>query len=775
MNRALPSLVARSVGLVPVRAVLLLSILCGASPLHSSPSSEDPVASAKADEAKSGEPEAPSPDAEGTKAPAETRRANRLAKEKSPYLLQHAHNPVDWFPWSPEAFEKSRIENKPIFLSIGYATCHWCHVMEHETFENEEIAAYLAEHFVAIKVDREERPDVDAIYMAVCQAMNEGSGGWPLSAFLTPSGEAFYAGTYYPPATFRSLLERVVELWKDEAQRSVLTDQAKRVTEFLRDQTAPTDPAGELSSANSDAAFAAFRSSFDDLYGGFGRAPKFPQASNLDFLLRFAARTGDARALELVTGTLDAIQRGGIRDHLGGGFHRYATDRVWLVPHFEKMLYDNAQLARVYADAALSTGNAEYLAVARETLDYLLRRMRDRGGAFHSAEDADTSGEEGLTYVWTRAEILAALGSENGPVFCDWYGVGEEGNFVEPRSTEPSIHSVLHIPDSASLAAFAAQRGKSAEAVVDILSAARAKLLEIRDRREQPFLDDKILTEWNGLVISAFSRVHQATGDGRYLDAARGAATFILEKMVRENRLYRRYRDGELAIPAFLEDHAFFVEGLLDLWETDFDRRWLDEALRWTRAALGLFADPAGGFYSSATDHEKLITRRKDLYDGAVPSGNSVMYANLLRLALITGDATLGTAARNIESAAAASVASSPTAHSQLLAGLEFRLSRPLEIVVVGPLDDGATGALLAEIRSRYLPAKVVLHARDGAAAEALVPVSPLFEARAPIEGRPTAWVCRDRVCKLPARDAATLAAQLDGARTPGGEAPRKE
>ena len=682
------------------------------------------------------------------------RKPNRLASEKSPYLLQHAYNPVDWYPWGQEAFEKARKENRPIFLSIGYSTCHWCHVMERESFEDEEIATYLNEHFVCIKVDREERPDVDRIYMDAVQAMNRGRGGWPLSAILTSDGKPFFGGTYFPPQQFLQLVRRVNDAWKSQPQ--ALEQQAERVAKFLRQKENEGAGGGELKASLAEDAVNWFRQAHDAENGGFGRAPKFPRTSNLDFLMRYARRTGDEGALKMVYTTLDSMIRGGIRDHLGGGFHRYSTDSLWLVPHFEKMLYDNALITRTLVDAYRVSGNRQYLAVAREALDYLIGKMQSPEGAFYSAEDADTDGKEGLTYVWTRAEIIETLGKKRGEVFADHYGVGEKGNFREPRSEEESIHSVLHV---------ASEAGASEARDDELFQKDRARLLEMRNRRAQPFLDDKILVEWNGLAISAFAQVHQVTGEPRYLEAAQKAADFILNRMVKDGRLHRRYRGGDVAIRGFLEDHAFLIDGLLDLYETDFRKRWLEEAVRLGKEMVTYFRDEENGaFFSSAEHHEKLISRGKKFYDGAVPSGNSVAFSNLLRLHEFTGDKVFATTIEEFRGVAAALLAKSSQAYPQLLCALEYILHRPLEIVVVGPPADPTTVAMLKEIRRRFLPAKIVLHVRNGEEANAMAGLVPMLEYKTAIGGKPTVFVCRQRVCKLPARSLATLRKQLDEA-----------
>jgi len=697
-------------------------------------------------------------------------KPNRLAKEKSPYLQQHAYNPVDWYPWGKEAFEKARMTGRPIFLSIGYSTCHWCHVMERESFENEEIAAYLNANFVSVKVDREERPDVDGVYMDAVQAMNQ-RGGWPLSAWLLPDGKPFFGGTYFPPEHFKKLLTRIVEVWKE--QRPLLEQQAGKLTEHLSSQAGKFQAMAAVQPGLCEGVFDYLDQAHDDEYGGFSGpprfAPKFPRTSNLDFLLRYSSRKGSKRGETMVYTTLDRMVAGGIRDHLAGGFHRYSTDRVWLLPHFEKMLYDNALIPRTLIGAYKRSGNARYLEVARETLDYVLSRLRDKDGGFYSAEDADTEGIEGLTYVWTRKEILGVLGEKTGELFCDFYGVKEEGNFKEERPApgSPEHANILHLPFADWGADLARKRGLTREALTSQISAARARLLGVRDKRAQPFLDAKVLVEWNGLMISAMAQAYQVSAEGRYLEAAQAAAGFISSRMVQDGVLYRRYKDGEVGIRAFLEDYAFLIDGLLDLYESDFDRRWLGLALKLGKEMVASFWDEKNGaFFSTAEHHEKLILRRKEFYDGALPSGNSVALLDLLRLQEFTGDKVFEEPVKVFKKLAAGLVEKFPHMHPQLSCAIEYVLFDPLEIVVCGPAEDPVTRAMLKEIRGRFLPAKVVVHVSTAEAATALSSLVPLAEAKIPIGGKPTAFVCRNRVCKLPARNLASLKRQLDEAVT---------
>jgi uncharacterized protein YyaL (SSP411 family) len=701
------------------------------------------------------------------------RKANRLAQEKSPYLLQHAYNPVDWYAWGPEAFEKAKQEDKPIFLSIGYSTCHWCHVMARESFENEEIAEFLNTYFVAIKVDREERPDVDAVYMAACQAQTR-KGGWPLSAFLFANGKPFLTGTYFPPYDdpqrgkgFLTLCGQIVEAWTDK--REAMTKSGDRLAEKLRLQSAYIRKAGAVTPVTLRKAFAAFRKSYDSSYGGFAappnHAPKFPTTLSLDFLLRYAVSriavsddTTDA-AEAMVYGTLDAMIRGGIRDHLAGGFHRYSVDREWLVPHFEKMLYDQALIARSLAHAYRRSGNETYRDVARETLDYVLTRMTGPSGEIYSAEDADTDHVEGKTYAWRRDEIIEVLGEERGKRFADFYGATADGNF---EHGDPNV-SVLAINLFGGVEELARNLEKPPAEVEAELVADRAKLLAVRDRRPQPFRDDKVLTEWNGWAISALAQVYQITGDQKYVEAAGRTAAFILEKMKKGGKLQRCFRQGEVRVDAFLEDYAALIGGLLDLYESGFQPRWLEEAVRLGKEMVQLFEDKKqGGFFSSSGAHETLFVQTKDFYDGAVPSGNSMAYRNLLRLQEFTGDRVFKSALARMDKIASAKMDGSARGSALLLCGLSDSLAGIKEIVIVGAANDPLTQAMVKESHRRSLPAKILLQTDSAETAAKLSTLVPLLKGKSPLDGKPTAFVCRDRVCKLPAQDLETFRQQLE-------------
>ena len=596
--------------------------------------------------------------------------ANRLIHEKSPYLLRHSHNPVDWYPWGEEAFRKARREDKLIFLSVGYSSCHWCHVMERECFQDQDIAALLNRHFVPVKVDREERPDVDRLYMTFVQAAT-GAGGWPMSVFLTPEGKPFFGGTYFPPEDrhglpgFRKVVEQVAQIWESDPEQ--VNAVAATALEQLRRYAEP--PAGQFVAVEQslNAGFNAFRRIFDPANGGFGGAPKFPHPAVLVFLLGYYQRTGNPEARQMVLATLDAMARGGLRDHLGGGFHRYAVDEAWRVPHFEKMLYDQAQLAAAYLKAWQITGEARYAAVSKETLDYVLREMSHPEGGFCSAQDADSEpdgaaeagSQEGAYYLWTAAEIHAALDPTVAQWFCARYGVaGDQA-------------AVLYEACSVEEIAQAAQR--PAEEVSAALDRARVLLAERRSRRPPPELDDKVITAWNGLMISALARAHQALREPSYLEAAGRAADFLLGRMLDGDILLRRYRDGEAAVPGFLDDYAFLAQGLLDLYEAGGESLYLKEALRLAEQQLARFEDrERGGFFSAGAD-PYLLLRMKDDYDGSEPSGNSVAVWTLLRLSETTGRAELAEAAERTLTAFGRQLSLAPESLPLMLAALAYK------------------------------------------------------------------------------------------------------
>ena len=660
--------------------------------------------------------------------------ANHLASEKSPYLQEHALNPVDWYPWAEEAKKKARNDGKPIFLSIGYSTCHWCHQMRRESFEDESTAAFINRNFIPIKVDREERPEVDAYYMGAVQAMT-GSGGWPLSVFLTPDLRPFYGGTYWPPEprygmpSFMQVLEFVADLWKQKKDelKSRPEDAPARLT-------AEAAPATELTWSALDDCYSGLVSEFDDERGGFGRAPKFPLPGTLMFLLRYYHRTGKELALKSVLKTLDAMADGGIRDHVGGGFHRYSTDRMWLVPHFEKMLYDNALLAKAYAEAYQVTKNEVYALVVRGILGWLKEEMKDRGGGFYSAQDADTDQGEGAYYTWTPEELQEALGPR-AEAFGKWYGVTKTGNF--------GGRSVLHV-----------ERGDSAgnQGAQEILRV----LYERRIRRTRPKTDTKVMTSWNGLAISAFAFASLALGEEEFQTQARQAADFILGTNAKDGRLLRRHAGGESGLDGTLEDYAFFVQGLLDLFEATSEPRWLREAERLTRVMVEDFEDrEAGGFYLSITAEP---SRLKESYDGPTPSGNSVAALNLVRLAELTGDRGLRKAAERALRSFGSEVGRAPEAHVSMLVALDLLLNGVNEGVITAPTEVGAREMKEGAFRD-YNPDKVVLVATHQTFGE-LSEMTPLLEGREPRRGA-RAYVCRNFICRLPVDSADALEKEL--------------
>ena len=675
---------------------------------------------------------------------------NRLIDETSPYLLQHARNPVDWHPWGPEALEKARKEGKPIFLSIGYSACHWCHVMERESFENEEIAALLNRDFVSIKVDREERPDLDEIYMTAVQMMS-GSGGWPMSVFLTPDGKPFYGGTYFPPDDrfgrpgFKRVLEQLAAAWKE--QHEDVIGRAARLTEALRRGAPDAEASGELTREPIEAAIASLRRSFDPVWGGFGRAPKFPPSGSLAVLLRRYRETGDAQLLALATTTLDRMAQGGMYDQLGGGFHRYSVDARWLVPHFEKMLYDNALLSSIYLDAYRVTGNDLYRRVAAETLDYVLREMTDAGGGYYSTEDADSEGEEGKYYVWTPAELREVLGEEEAELFAGRYGVTAEGNFEEK--------TILTI--AVEVGALAEKDGVAVSEIAARLAASRRKLLAARSGRVRPGLDDKVLVPWNGMMISSMAKGYRILGDRRYLDSAEKAGRFVLSEMMSDGQLLHTWRKGQAKLPAYLDGYAHLANAFADLYESAFDREWLRRADGLVAAMREQFEDEQGGFRFTSERHGELLTRTKPYQDGSVPSGNAAAALALVRVGTLLGKREYLASAERTLKAAGPGLAQYPHAFTHLLRSLDW-LTRPsLEIAVVGDPANGDTQALLASVRARYLPNGVVAMRNPGDAA-ADADTLPLLAGKTLIDGKAAAYVCRDSVCRKPV----TLPGELD-------------
>jgi len=684
-------------------------------------------------------------------------KPNHLIREKSPYLLQHAENPVDWHPWGEAAFQKAREEDKPIFLSIGYATCHWCHVMAHESFEDEEVALLLNQSFVSIKVDREERPDVDHIYMSVCQALT-GQGGWPLSIFMTPEGNPFFAGTYFPRTGrlglmgFTDLLRRIATLWR--GGREKILESGGEIRQVLGREVQGSSLGPTLDEGVLRKGYAQFHRTFDETWGGFGGAPKFPTPHHLTFLLRWHRRSGEDDSRRMVEKTLEAMRRGGIFDHLGLGFHRYSVDEKWLIPHFEKMLYDQALLAMAYTEAGQALGKEEYGRAAREIFTYVLRDMTSPEGGFYSAEDADSEGREGLFYVWRPEEIKRHLGKEEGDLFCRFYGVSPEGNFEDGTS-------VLHISGPAET--FSAREKMDRQELEEILQRGREKLFRIREKRIHPLKDDKILTSWNGLMIAALAKGFQALQDPGFSAAACRAADFILERLrTPQGRLYRRYREGEAAISGFLEDYAFLVWGLIELYEATFQVRYLEEALRLNQVMIEFFGDEEkGGFYFSGRDNEALIARPKEVYDGATPSGNSVAALNLLRLARMTGKSGLEEKTERLVQAFSAAVAEAPMAFTQFLNFLDFYFGPSQEIVLAGDPGWETSRAMTAAIQQKFHPNKILLFRAEDDTGKKLTALCPFVEGMKSIGQKATVYLCEGYSCKTPLTDPAALQGAL--------------
>jgi uncharacterized protein YyaL (SSP411 family) len=671
-------------------------------------------------------------------------RTNRLAGETSPYLLQHAANPVDWYPWGEEAIQRARAEDRPIFLSIGYSACHWCHVMEHESFEDPEIAALMNEHFVNIKVDREERPDLDQIYMTAVQAMT-GHGGWPMSVFLTPELKPFYGGTYFPPtdargmAGFPRVLLSVHRAW--EERRDEIRQSAAEMTEQLRAYGTLPKGSSTLEAGMLDNAARTILRNFDPTHGGFGRAPKFPHPMDIKVLLRHHARTGDEYALHAVRHTLGKMARGGIYDHLGGGFARYSTDERWLVPHFEKMLYDNALLASAYLEAYQATRDAEFGRVARETMDYVLGRMTDREGAFYSTEDADSEGVEGMYYVWSLAEINGVLGADRAKTFAYVYDVTESGNWEH--------QNILNLPKPIDQAAR--MLGHDEDELRAELAADRAKLLAVRDRRVPPGKDTKVLVSWNGLMIAALAEGGRILGDPRYLDAAGRAAGFILDRMRQaDGRLLHTYKDGRARLDAYLDDYANFIDGLTRLYEATGEPRWIESALELTQVLNDEFSDPVhGGFFYTGHHHEALIARQKDFTDNATPSGNGMSATALVRLGALTGRGDLTQAGRSALESVQVLLEREPAAAGQSLIALDFLLAPTREFAVIAGDDAAEYRAVLETIAARFLPRKVVAPATYTQAG-ILESKVPLLADRPPRDGRTTTYICENYTCREP-------------------------
>jgi uncharacterized protein len=714
--------------------------------------------------------------------PAGPEHTNLLAQEKSPYLLQHAHNPVDWYPWGEKAFAKARRENKPIFLSVGYSTCHWCHVMAHESFENEEIAALMNREFVNIKVDREERPDVDRVYMTFVQATT-GGGGWPMSVWLTPNLKPFVGGTYFPPderygqPAFKTVLERIATAWKENHDKIV--EQGGKIVDALRESQSAGKIEGKIDASTLDAAYGQIDRSYDPKEGGFGNAPKFPRPVTLNFLTRFYARDpkreSGKHALEMTLFTLRKMAAGGMHDHIGGGFHRYSVDRYWHVPHFEKMLYDQAQLAVAYLDAFQITRDRQFEWVARDILDYVARDMTSKEGGFFSAEDADspvvpgvgdpghTKSAEGAFYIWTKKEIDVALGNA-AEIFDFHYGVQSHGNAPEGSDPQNEFRGKNILIERHTMAETAKHFQKTEEETRKFLAQSREKLFSIRAKRPRPHLDDKIIAAWNGLMISAYARATQVLDEPRYLEIATRAAKFLRTNLYegKSKLLYRNYRGSRSGIEGFADDYAFVIQGLLDLYEASFDVDWLKFAVQLQETQDRLFFDEKnGGYFSTSGKDENVFLRMKDDNDGAEPAASSVAALNLLRLSQFCDDLKMADRVQKTINAFGTTLSHFPSAMPQMLVALDYSLSKPRQIVIAGKKDAPEAKALLGEMRRHFLPKTVVLLADGAEGQKYLGEKNEAIRAMSPIDGKPAAYVCENFTCKAPVTDPKQLSELL--------------
>jgi uncharacterized protein len=697
---------------------------------------------------------------------------NRLIREKSPYLLQHAHNPVDWFPWGEEAFAKAKSEDKPIFLSVGYSTCHWCHVMERESFEDAAIADLLNQNFVPVKVDREERPDVDRIYMSALQAMGQ-DGGWPMSMFLTPDLKPFWGGTYFPPASrygrsgFPEILGRIHQIWASE--RSNVTDSADRVTAYLNDLSLGGSSGERVTSAVLETCFTQLEKTFDPQMGGFGQGAKFPRPSTFHFLLRNYARTGNPRSLAMVEQTLRAMAAGGMYDHIGGGFHRYTVDREWRVPHFEKMLYDQAQIVSSYTELYQISKDPLCSRIIRETCDYVLRELTHPEGGFYSAEDADSpkpespdESGEGAFYLWSKDEMYRHLGAD-AELFCFAYGVEEDGNAPFDPQHEYTGRNILYL--SQPYEVIASRFNLKVEELDDKLREIKAKLFDVRKGRPRPQLDDKVITAWNGLMIGALAKAGLALGEERYILAATVAARFVISKMYNPwaHTLLRRFRDGEVRHAGTLDDYVFLMNGLVDLYEATGEIQWLRAAIRMVGDLLDSNWDKeGGGFFDTSGLDPTLLVRIKEHYDGAEPAGNSMAALVLLRLAEMTGTTEWRRKAEHIFDSFGATLEQRPVTVPFLASALDFSLQKPVQVVIAGEKTEPGTRRLVRELGSHFIPNKIVLYADGGAGQQEIGEMLPFLKDMHPIDGRSTAYICRDFVCKMPTSDPGVLRTLLE-------------
>jgi uncharacterized protein len=673
----------------------------------------------------------------------EHKHTNALIHETSPYLLQHAHNPVFWHPWGEEALSKAKREDKPILLSIGYSACHWCHVMEHESFEDEGIAQLMNESFINIKVDREERPDLDSIYMTAVQLMT-GRSGWPMTVFLTPDQVPFYCGTYFPPDDrhgmpgFRRVLLSLAQAYQEK--KPMIRSNADALVADLNKSNILKDAHGRLDVEILDSAVSALAVDFDSQYGGFGTAPKFPPSMALTFLMRSCRRTGAEKFLEIIHRTLESMACGGVYDQIGGGFHRYSVDAQWLVPHFEKMLYDNALLSRAYLDAFLLTRKDLYRRICRETLDYVAREMTSPEGGFYSSQDADSEGREGAFFLWTPRDVYAGLGEQDGALFCQYYGITEEGNFEG--------QNILHVPKP--LGMIAGLNHVTEEQLFEIIQRGRQKLFDVREKRIKPGRDEKVLTAWNGLMLRSFAEAANALEREDFRQIAVRNAEFLLSTLRCSGRLLRSYKDGQSKFNAYQEDYACLIDGLISLYETTFNVRWIREAESLADQMIQLFWDASGGgFYFTSEDHESLIHRPKDLSDNAIPSGNSVAAGAFVKLWKLTGNSRWSRYAETILESVAARMSEYPSAFPHMLCALDFFLGSVKEIAIIGDPRDDDTRNLLHEVFQRYWPNKVLACGAQGGLF--------LLENKPQIEGAATAYVCENFTCSLPVTSPADL------------------
>jgi uncharacterized protein YyaL (SSP411 family) len=680
--------------------------------------------------------------------------SNRLIHEKSPYLLQHAYNPVNWYPWGDEAFDRAQVEDKPIFLSIGYSTCHWCHVMERESFEDPEVARMMNELVISIKVDREERPDLDHIYMMVCQLLT-GSGGWPLNIVMTPDRKPYFAGTYIPKQTrlgrtgIMDLIPRLAQVWTEK--RDEVNDSAEKIVTTLK-SVDRDNQAGELDEAALHMTFQQLAERFDEKYGGFGEAPKFPTPHNILFLLRHWRRTGDRKALDMVEKSLWEIQKGGIYDHVGFGFHRYATDQTWLVPHFEKMLHDQALLVMAYLEAYQVTGQKAYEETARNVITYVLRDMTDSEGGFYSAEDADSEGVEGKFYVWSEEEIRAILPPQEADLVIKVFNIKEDGNFLDESAKIRTGANILHLQKS--LPEIASALKVSEQEIRNRWTAARRKLFSVREKRVHPYKDDKVLTDWNGLMIAALAKASAAFGDPQYAEAAAKAVVFVFKHLQKsDGRLMHRYRDGDAAIHGNLDDYAFLIWGLIELYEAAYDARHLEAALELNELMLKHFWDEeTGGLYFSPDYGEAVIVRKKEFYDGAVPSGNAVAMWNMLRLGRITANPGLEERGVDIGRAFSKAVKQFPSAYTQFMVAVDFAVGPCHEVVIVGQPEEKDTKEMLEALATCFTPNVVALLRPTVKSAE-IDTLAGFLTSYKSLNDKATAYVCTNFACKAPTTD----------------------